>query len=237
MHIFTTRHGGNSSEPYDTNNLGFHVDDDTESVLQNHHDLAANQDYEWKRLIHMRQIHSDRVIQVDEGHDFTSPPECDAIITNRPDIPLMVMVADCTPILLYDTKQHACAAIHAGRAGAFKNIIGKTIDAMGEAFQTDPKDLIAALGPSICHECYEVNETIYTEACSVNAEHAMACRNGKWYLDVRAILHRQLQEAGLKEEAIEHIDRCSACENQEFFSYRADGGRTGRMAGVIMLKP
>ncbi|MEA3372985.1 MAG: peptidoglycan editing factor PgeF [Campylobacterota bacterium] len=236
LHTFSTRHGGQSQTPYNSNNIAFHVGDDEKDVLINHQHLAADLDYDLNRLIHMRQIHSDHVMIVDDTFDFTSPPECDALVTNTPELPLMVMVADCTPILLYDPKQQVIAAVHAGRAGAFKNILSKTVTAMHDSFQSNPADIIAVLGASICQSCYEVNKSIYEEAKRVKLDYALQKREEKYFLAVKAILHKQLVQAGVRNENIEDIDRCSACEHAHFFSYRADRGITGRMAGLIMLK-
>ena len=93
---FTTRLGGKSSAPFDTANLAFHVGDRYDDVIANHDLLSQSVGYERSDLVHMRQIHSDRITVVDESHTFDTPPECDALMTNRPGIPLMSMSADCT---------------------------------------------------------------------------------------------------------------------------------------------
>ena len=233
---FTTRQDGCSLSPFDTNNLAFHVGDDPASVMQNHHALAKALGYDIDCLIHMRQIHSDRVVHVDTAFRFDDPPECDALITATPGIALMVMVADCTPVLMVDPVNHAIAAVHAGRAGAFKNIIARTLGAMQKSFGSDPRSILAVLGPSICQPCYEVNEAIASEAAALGHGNAIGSGKGHLYLDVRKILTTQLCEAGVPPDNIEQLARCSSCENDTLFSYRADGGTTGRMAGVIMLK-
>ena len=236
IHTFTTRHGGQSHSPYASNNIAFHVGDDKKDVLANHQKLAHDLGYDPGRLIHMRQIHSDRVTIVDDSFDFNIPPECDALVTDAPNLPLMVMVADCTPILVYDPNRQVIAAIHAGRAGAFKNIISKTVAVMEESFQSNPADLVAVLGPSIGVCCYEVGDIIYEEAKGMNLVYAVKKEERKYYLDVKQILNRQLLQAGLSAEHIEDIEQCSACEHDTFFSYRADRQKTGRMAGLIMLR-
>jgi YfiH family protein len=235
-YCFTTRHNGCSLAPFQSNNLAFHVGDKTTFVMQNHHALANAVGYEIERLIHMRQIHSDRVVYVDSSFHFDTPPECDALICDTPGIALMVMVADCTPILLVDPVKKAVAAIHAGRAGAFKNIITKTLDAMQHRFGSNPRSLYAVMGPSICQSCYEINSEIAAEAETLGYGDAVNEERGCYYLNVRLILKKQLLEAGVISENIEQQPHCSSCENETFFSYRADGGTTGRMAGVIMLR-
>ena len=237
FHLFTTRIGGESIAPYDSNNLAFHVGDDKKSVLANHQKLADACGYERSQLVHMRQIHSNRVTVVDESHDFEHPPECDAVVTDREGVPLMVMVADCTPILLFDPKKRVIAAIHAGRAGAFNNITAATLEVMQESFGCDTADILAVLGPSIHVCCYEVGKAIADEAQAQGVGYAIEAREGSHYLDVNKIIKKQLAQCGVTEAHTEEMPLCSACENRRFFSYRADKQQTGRMAGVIMLTP
>jgi len=237
QYAFTTRSNGVSKKPYNSNNIAFHVGDNRKDVLLNHTSLAKTIGYDLDTLVYMQQIHSDRVVIIDETFTFDNPPECDALITDMTNKPLMVMTADCTPILLYDPRQKVIAAIHAGRAGAFKNIVGRSINVMQEHFHSDPSDIIGVLGASIGLCCYEVDKTINDEASSLGLKYAMQEREGRYFLDVNTILQRQLLKAGVVTEHIEQIERCSSCENDLFFSYRADGKKTGRMSGIILLKP
>jgi YfiH family protein len=225
-HAFTCKNSGN---------LAFHVGDKEERVIINHQNLAHNLSYSHETLIHMKQIHSTKVLHVNSTHDFHHPPTCDAIITDKIETPLMVMVADCTPILLYDATSHAIAAIHAGRAGAFGNIINSTITLMKEKFQTKCDTLIAVLGPSICQKCYEVNKEIYNKARDLGYQNSVLKKADRYFLHVNQILEKQLLECGVKKKHIEVIWHCTSCENNKLFSYRADGTATGRQAGVIML--
>lgn len=235
-HAFTTRHQGVSHAPYHSNNIAFHVGDDDRDVLKNHKALATHLSYDLDRLVHMRQIHSDQIVIVDEDSSFDDPPECDALITDIKEKPLMVMTADCTPVLLYDPVKEVIAAIHAGRAGAFKDIVTKSIVTMHEHFGSEPADILSALGPSIGVCCYEVDEKIDREATLLGFAFAIQRRDAHYFLDVNMILRRRLEEAGIRREHIEDLGECNACHNGTFFSYRADGQRTGRMAGIIALK-
>ena len=234
-HIFTTRHGGCSKAPYCSNNFAFHVGDDHDDVMANHLCLAKKMGYRLDNLVHMRQVHSSTVMVVGSNNDFDNPPECDALITNIPEIPLMVMTADCTPVLLFDREKNIIAAVHAGRAGAFGNIISKTVKKMKSGFDSKPEEIIAAIGPSIRNCCYEVGKEIVDEADRNGFKYAISTRDKKFYLDINTILVRQLRESGIKQENIEDIGICTACRNDLFFSYRADFQKTGRMAGVISL--
>ncbi|RKY52293.1 MAG: peptidoglycan editing factor PgeF [Candidatus Neomarinimicrobiota bacterium] len=234
-HIFTTRLDGVSSIPYHSNNLAFHVGDKQNDVIENHIQLAHKLDYDLNKLVHMRQIHSDKIVIIDSEHSFTSPPECDAIITNKKSIPLMVMTADCTPVILYDKVHQVVAAVHAGRAGAFGAIVSKTVKKMQSHFSSEPSDIYAVLGPSIHNCCYEIGKDIVYEAHEQGFEYAVSTRNDHYYLDVNRIIKRQLITASVPEEHIEDLSLCTSCQNEVFFSYRADEQQTGRMAGVIML--
>ncbi len=234
-HAFTGRGGGTSRPPYDTLNLAFHVGDDPAAVEQNHDRLAEALGYDRSRLVHMRQIHSGIVTLCDAASGFDRPPECDAIMTDIPGQALMVMTADCTPVLFYDPVRRAVAAVHAGRAGAFKNIVGAAVGAMSATFGSRPETIVAALGPSIRSCCYEVGKAVAEEAGQKGFAFALSSRNGKIFLDVNAVLLRQLETAGIAPENTDLLPHCTACERDRFFSYRADGGVTGRQAGVIVL--
>lgn len=233
---FTSRHGGISSAPFSSANLAFHVGDNPEDVLKNHALLAHTLAYNPHTLIHMRQIHSDRIVTVDETLTFDTPPECDALITNALNTPLMVMSADCTGILIYDSEQKSIAAIHAGRAGALNAILQKTVEAMQKEFGSQQNHLHFILGPSIGGCCYEINETIAIECETKGYANALSRRERKIFLDVNTILLEQLSKMGIQRDKIEIIDHCTSCRNDEYFSYRADAQKTGRIAGVIILR-
>lgn len=231
---FTTRHGGVSKTPYTDANLAFHVGDDPIDVLENHDLLARTMDYHRHSLIHMRQIHSDKITLVDETFTFDTVPECDALITNRPNIPLMVMSADCTPVLLYDSVHKAIGVVHAGRAGALNEILPKTIIAMGLEFGSTPSEINVVLGPSISGCCYEINSIIAEETRAKGYPEALRFENEKIFLDVNTILCMQLKHLGV--EKVELVNECTACHHDQYFSYRADQQHTGRIAGVIILR-
>lgn len=233
---FTTRHGGISEAPYTSANFAFHVGDNPSDVLKNHDTLAHILTYERSRLVHMRQIHSDRIIAVDETYTFDTPPECDALITDTLNLPIMVMSADCTPIILYDPIRHACATIHAGRSGALGEILPKTIKAMEQQFGSLRENLHVIMGPSIHGCCYEINETIADETDAQGYSAALHRRDDKVFLDVNTILLQQLEALSINPSHIEMIEHCTSCKNDEYFSYRADRQKTGRIAGLIILR-
>jgi len=233
-HTFTTKDGGVSKEPYTSLNLAFHVQDETQNVQNNHTILANILNYNKNRLIHMQQIHSDTVHIVQDSDSFVTPPRCDALITNRLNTPLMVMVADCTPILFYDDVNRVIAVAHAGRQGAFKNIVKNTLNSFAEDFNSKVADIHVAVGASIGVCCYEVGHEIYEEAKALQLEYAMEKRENSYYLDVGKIVQKQLLESGIKKKNMEISKECTCCQNNKYFSYRADGV-TGRFCGVIEL--
>lgn len=233
-HAFTSKNTGVSQAPYDSLNLAFHVGDNPNDVERNHELLAKELGYEKESLIHMTQIHSDLVHIVNKYDYFLTPRKCDALVTNHIDKPLMVMVADCSPILFYDDKQKVIAVAHAGRAGAFKNIVKNVLGAMDYGFESCIEDIYVSIGPSIGVCCYEVGKEIYDGAKEHGLEYAFEMRDNSYYLDVNKILKKQLLDSGIKEENLEISNECTCCNNEKYFSYRADGV-TGRFAGVIKL--
>lgn len=215
-------------------NLAFHVDDDPVIVDKNHQELSNKLGYDHNTLVHMKQIHSDIVKCVDSSDCYQTPPTCDALMTNKSQIPLMVMVADCSPLFFYDPICKAIAVVHAGRAGAFSNIVSKTVLGMKNEFSSKCEDIIVYIGPAIGVCCYEVGEEIY-ETYKESFGYAFTCKDGRWFLDVNSIIVKQLQEAGIKDENIENPKTCTSCTTQNYFSYRAEG-KTGRFAGILMFK-
>ena len=224
-YCFTTKKSGN---------LAFHVDDNIQNVLINHKHLALKLNFKPSKLVYMKQIHSNCVHQVTHKDNFKNPPTCDALITNIVGTPLMVMVADCSPLLFYDDKQKVIAVAHSGRAGTFQNIIQETLHSFTHNFGSRVEDIVVNVGASICQNCYEVGEEIYQEAVQLNLEYAIKQVKKKYYLDIRAILKKQLLNAGVVK--FEISDECNCCLNEKYFSYRGER-KTGRYAGVIELLP
>ncbi len=224
-HAFTSRESGN---------LAFHVEDDPLHVEKNHVVLAETLNYEKKSLVHMKQIHSS-LVHIVTDENFQTPPKCDALITNKKNTPLMVMVADCSPLLFYDDEKKVIAAVHAGRQGAFKNIVKNVIGCFVDDFGSDVKNIHVSVGASIGVCCYEVGSEIYDEAKKLGLEYAVQKINEKYYLDVNKILNNQLLVCGIKKENIEFSNECTCCRSDRYFSYRAEP-KTGRFAGIIRLK-
>lgn len=209
-------------------NLAFHVKDNPKNVLKNRENLAIKMKYKSKDLVYMNQIHTANVQIVDEN----SPKlidNCDAIITNKRNLPLMVMVADCIPILIYDEKKGVIAAIHAGRNSTFLKIAQLTAQKMMDEFFCKASDLKVILGPSIQKCCYEVsNELLSIVKTSFGDEFCIE-RN----IDLQGINKKLLNEIAIQNIEISEI--CTKCSNKPYYSYRKDKN-CGRFAGIIYLR-
>jgi len=218
------------------NNLAFHVQDDLKDVNQNHKVLASLLDYNQHSLVHMKQIHSDTVHLVDVNDNFKNPPTCDALITNKIDIPIMVMVADCSPVLFYDDIKKVIAVAHVGRAGAFKNIVSNVIDSFTSTFQSKPQDIVVVIGANIKKCCYGVGSEIEKEAKELKLDFSIIKKDLTYFLDLDSIIFSQLKDKNIKIKNIEFINICTKCNHKKYFSYRHNP-KCGRFAGVLKLKP
>lgn len=217
----------------DDGNLAFHVGDDKTAVIKNHHKLANKHNYTYKKLIHMDQIHSDIVHIVTDEDNFENPPTCDALITDKKDIPLMVMVADCSPIVFYDPKKEVIAVAHSGRAGTFLNISKKVIERFINDFGSKTTDIEVSVGPAIGSCCYEVGEEIVQEAKALKLDFAIIKKESSYYLDIPAILEKQFRESNLTKYTISK--ECNCCDKDKYYSYRGER-QTGRFSAVVMLR-
>ena len=228
---FSTRNNGVSQTPFESLNVGFHVGDDDINVLENHKYIKSFFN-ENSKISYMNQIHSNKVCNIGELNEIA---QCDALITDKKDKILMVMVADCIPILFFDKKKKVIAAIHAGRAGAFKNIIGQTLSLMKKRYKSSIEDLVVSIGPHIQHCCYEVGREIVDEAIALDLECFIKEKNKSFHLDLLSLVLYQLHNIGVDRENIEIVNECTACNTDKYFSYRKEG-KTGRFCGVIMLE-
>ncbi len=227
-HFFSSREGGVSSPPYASLNLAYHVGDRRDDVMRNHKILAHIAGYDLKKLVFMNQIHSHKVHVVDEESFLV--PSCDALVTNEAGVALMVMSADCAPVLLHDPVANVIAVAHVGRAGAFGDILSNVLGTMQQRFGSKMSDVCVAVGPRIGKCCYEVGEKEIEEAKQLG--YAFAC--DEHMLNIDAIIKAQLAKNGLDEQNVEFLPYCTRCESERFFSYRAEK-TTGRQAGVIVL--
>lgn len=219
----------------ESKNLAFHVGDIADNVIKNHKLLANELKYNYKTLVHMKQIHSNDVLKISKEHNFYTPPTCDALITQDKNTPLMVMATDCAPILFYDPKKEVIAVAHAGRKGVFTNIVGNVLAAFSIEYGSKCADIFVSVGANIHACCYEVGEEIDAEAEALGYKYAMEQREGRFYLDINKIIKTQLLEAGVNATKIEFLKVCTSCSDANLYSYRREK-ETGRFAGIISLK-
>jgi YfiH family protein len=216
------------------NNLAFHVNDNINDVKQNHKNLASLLNYNQDLLVHMKQIHSDIIHIVDVNDNFNNPPTCDALITNKLNIALMVMVADCSPVLFYDDIKKVIAVAHVGRSGAFKNIVSNVINSFTSTFNSNPQDIVVVIGANIKKCCYEVGAEINEDVKALKLDYSIVKKNSSYYLDIDSIILSQLKDKNIKNENIEFIDICTKCNYKKYFSYRHNS-KCGRFSGVLKL--
>ena len=232
FHTVTDRYGGVSKKPYDSLNLALHVGDDVKDVLENRILTSEKYHFPIKNLVYMNQVHGNRVVMIEDAMN-NRIDDCDALITNKRKIPLMVMVADCIPILFYDPVKNAIGVAHAGRNGTFLRIAQKTVMKMQEAYGCEVKDIIVGLGPSIRSCCYEVDKSL-ADICTKSFSDAyVMIREDNYFLDLQALNYAQLLGVGIEAAHIEISPSCTACDTN-YFSYRRDG-LTGRFAAYAML--
>ena len=225
--VVTSRPGGVSNQPYATFNLGGHVGDDPTAVEANRARLAQELSLDPASLVWMHQVHGDQVTII-ESTPPAAVPACDALVTDAPGVALVVLVADCVPVLLADGQAGVVGAAHAGREGVRTHVVTRTVEAMIElGAQRDRLDVL--LGPAICGRCYEVSQELVDQVEAAAPGGASRTPTGAPALDLRAALASELACQGVK--LVVSDPRCTA-QDPTLFSYRRDG-ITGRQAGVI----
>lgn len=245
-HAFSTRVGGVSKGYLGSMNLSFHRGDDPEKVMENHRRFAGAVGYDYTKLVFSDQVHKTDIYKVTEADagkgivrdsDIT---ETDGLMTNVPGIPLMTFYADCVPVFFYDPVKKVVAMNHSGWKGTVAKISKCMIERLGDEYGTDPSDLICAVGPSICKDCYEVSEDVadqfkmaYTE--SQVSQIVYPKEGGKYLLDLHRANYFNLVDAGVKPEKIDITNICTCCNSEWLFSHRASKGLRGNLGAVIML--
>lgn len=250
FHAVTTRQGGVSASPFESLNLGLRVDDDPAAVAENRARVAMLAGVAPDGVCYASQVHGARVTTVGASDAGTTLPETDALITRQPDLPLIILVADCVAVGLYDPVRRAIGIAHAGWRGTLGDIAGETVAAMGRAFGTKPADLVASVGPSIGPCCYtvgpEVTDAFFADhpemADDILAPPDFASAGSfegvaedRMMLDLWQANELLLVAAGVDPARIEVAHLCTSCETDRFFSHRAENGCTGRFASLIAL--
>lgn len=227
--------------------IGFQEDAGDGQIRQNRLLLAQAVGFDPECWVTGHQVHSDRITVVTRkeagrgGLDKMSRlPDTDGLVTDEQGICLMVLSADCVPVLLYDPSQQVIAAVHAGWRGTAARIAAKAVAVMKECFGCLPERILAGIGPSIGPCCFEVNEDVARVFRELfPAERGIVIpgrREGKFQVDLWEANRMELMEAGVKSANIEIAGMCSVCHPGRFFSYRREGGKAGRFGAGICLK-
>jgi len=227
---FSTRIGGASNPPFDSLNLGLDCGDERDRVLENRRRFFQALGIRQEQLAVPGQVHGSRVEVASKPGLF---PSTDALVTNRPGVFLSLSVADCLPIFYFDPFRRVVGAVHAGWRGTSQKIAVRTLEKMSEEFGCQPSQILVFVGPHIGPCCYEVGE----EVAQLFEEDFLKPRgDGRWALDLWAVNERQLISSGILQERMTNPGLCTSCHRDLFFSHRGEGGRTGRMLGVIGIR-
>jgi len=226
----TTRHGGISPKPFDSLNLGTNTGDDPSNILLNRKLLCRSIGIDPVSLVTAEQVHGIKIFHATTGGQYSG---YDAFITNQKDLFLGILTADCFPVLIYDRKNKAAGAAHAGWKGAAENISGMTVEAMKKQFGTSPSDCLVWIGTGISGKEYEVGREV---ASRFDSRYLNPSRDGRFLLDLASVNLDQMLETGIPPASVATSPFCTVRNNSDFFSYRKQGGTTGRMISLIGLR-
>ncbi|MCL6456779.1 MAG: peptidoglycan editing factor PgeF [Gorillibacterium sp.] len=255
---FTSRHGGVSQGDFASLNMGLHVLDHPQDVIENRERVATAIKLPLKEWVYGEQVHGSRVAVVtglDRGKGtldrLTALQETDAFVTNEQDICLAALFADCVPLFFFDPVTQSVALAHAGWKGTVAQIARYTVEAMVREYHVVPRNLLAAIGPSIGKCCYEVDEALisridqtldevlpHKDEASIKKSRDCfyTSKDGKKFnLDLHQVNRQIMIKAGIMPSSIEITEKCTGCGTDFFYSHRKEHGITGRMAAWIGL--
>ncbi|HMQ53532.1 MAG TPA: peptidoglycan editing factor PgeF [Anaerolineae bacterium] len=235
-HAIFTRHHGFSQSPFHSLNFSVSVGDEDQTVQQNFRHACQSLAVRPEQTVSTRLVHGAAVLSVESLSSEHFIGEADSLITATPDLYLFMRFGDCAPLLFFDPIRRAVGLAHAGWRGTMQNVAGATVKQMVTQYGCHPADIIAVIGPAIGPCCYEVGQDVIDAVHQTfgSAEGLLSFRGGKGHLahlDLEAANAQQLTAAGLQQ--IIRSGLCTACRRDEFFSHRAEKGRTGRFGVLI----
>ncbi len=239
---FSSRNGGTSSFPYHTNNLGLHVNDDKNNVIKNRELTGEKLGWNLSTWTAADQIHEDQIVKVSSplaGSGARSYEDTikrtDALYTAETNILLTLGYADCVPVYFFSKEKGLVGIAHAGWKGTVKNIAGKMVRLWQEMENIHPGSIHAAIGPSISHCCYEVDDRVINslEETLPDWKPYEKIEEGRYRLQLKEANYRLLIQEGVPPEHIYVSSYCTSCSEDLFFSHRRDRGKTGRMMAFI----
>ena len=236
-HAVFTRQGGLSPAPWHSLNVGGTVGDDFTRVRANRNLSLQALGCDPATVFDVWQVHSaDVVCATAPRPDSESVQQADIILTDKPDLTLYMRFADCVPILLHDPIKGVIGVAHAGWKGTVGDVPSAAIDAMRKQYGSNPADIIAGIGPSIGPDHYEIGADVILQVMQKfgdESEQLLESHNGKIHFDLWKTNKLLLQRAGVGKIEVSAI--CTACNIQDWFSHRAEKGRTGRFGALISL--
>ncbi len=232
-----TRRGGVSPAPWHSLNLGGSVGDDPARVVENRLRSFDALGRAHASIHDVWLVHGTDIVYADAPRSLAQASQrADIILTDNPEVSLFMRFADCVPLLFHDPKKHVIGVAHAGWMGTVKGIAKTTIEGMQSRYGCQPENILVGIGPSIGVDHYEVHEDVtlqFREKYGKDAERVIQTRAGKSYLDLWAANEIQLQNAGV--EQIQVSGLCTACHLDDWFSHRAEKGKTGRFGALMAL--
>lgn len=245
-HGFSTRIGGVSKGIYAQMNLSFQRGDKQEAVAENYRRFAQALQVNPEDIVCSAQTHTANirlVTEQDKGKGYSRPldyQDVDALITNQPNVVLMTFYADCVPVYLVDPVEKAIGLCHSGWRGTVAKISQRTIKEMKKQFGSKPENILAAVGPSICKDCYEVSKEVIDAFKTVMQPGQMGMiaeqrNNGRYCLDLWKANQIILEDSGVLPSHIQVTDICTCCNEKVLFSHRASHGMRGNLAALLSL--
>lgn len=240
IHGFSTRIGGVSRGYLASLNLSLNQDEPRDMTLENYRRISGALGFRMEDLVLTQQTHTANVIRVtasDRGAGITRPlpwHDVDGLVTDSPDTVLTLFTADCVPLFFVDPVHRAIGVAHSGWRGTAAHIGEVTAARMAAEFGSRPSDMFAAIGPSICPDCYEVSGEV---AAHFPDEFVSPGRPGHFQLDLQEANRKILRDAGIPDAHIADAGLCTACNPELLFSHRASGGKRGLLAGFLAVRP
>lgn len=236
-HGVFTRRGGVSPSPWGSLNVGGTVGDNLARVRENRRILFEAMDRDPQSVFDVWQVHSADVVYARAPRlESESYRQADIILTDRPEVTLFMRFADCVPILVHDPHKGVIGVAHAGWMGTVRDVATTTIHSMSEEYGSDPADVVACIGPSIGPDHYEVGADVILQVMQKfgdDSEQLLESYNGKIHFDLWRANELLLKQAGVTQIEIARV--CTACNTNDWFSHRAEKGKTGRFGALISL--
>lgn len=237
-HAIFTRHGGFSPEPWGSLNVGGTVGDDLARVRRNRILSFETMGCAPNSIFDVWQIHSADVVCAQTPRPLEeSYRQADIILTDRPEVTLFMRFADCVPIMVHDPRRGVVGIAHAGWMGTLRDVASVTVEAMRKNYGSNPADIIAGIGPSIGPDHYEIGADVILQVMQKfgdESELILKSHNGKIHFNLWETNRLLLERAGVGQIEIAGI--CTACNTRDWFSHRAEKGRTGRFGALITLQ-